>query len=101
MFSLAGRLGDIHVLGHIGLILALAGTLSMRWNHAVWLTLGISWTPAFGWLSMHLGVGQVLLVRFITAGAGALIFAWPYLHLVKFSLNRKTGSELYYDRSTT
>lgn len=77
--GLIGALGSLNALQHAGLALSLAGLLSWRWGHALWLATAASWMPIFGWaLGRHCAVEVVPLVRMGVAAAGVL---WVGLRL--------------------
>ncbi len=74
--SLLGSLGSLHILRHIGLALAIGGTLPFHALGLVWLAMAISWLPGFGWMvkSLPLQIVPALQIILASIGTGAMIY---------------------------
>lgn len=77
-FSLAGQIGHVNTLEHIGLLLAMTGLLRWSWRSACWLAAGLSWMPAFGWLVIQSWPEQILTLRVALAMVGAGLALVPF-----------------------
>lgn len=77
LFSLVGTLGSLRVLKHVGLALALAGTLSFSFSQLFWLATAVAWMPAFGWLARSFSLQTIHMLQFLIVGVGAgALLAW-------------------------
>ncbi len=68
-----GILGSLHVLGHIGLALALASLIPPCPVHPVWLASSLSWMPALDWFGGRFFPDYVSVVRILTAALPAWV----------------------------
>lgn len=59
----AAALGDLNVLRHMALVLALAASFRPRRLAWTWLVLGVCWMPALGWMGAQLKAPGVIILR--------------------------------------
>ena len=72
--ALAGALGSLNVIQHVGLALAIGGLLPWSGKRVFWLASAVSWMPVFGWLAGRcagLDAPHVLVVRLLLAASVA------------------------------
>ncbi|MDP6443790.1 MAG: exosortase-associated EpsI family protein [Pirellulaceae bacterium] len=76
--SLIGQLGCVNAFEHFGLILAVTGLLRWTWRSLIWISAGVSWMPAFGWLASSVAPDQVLTMRVALASVGVAMVISPF-----------------------
>jgi hypothetical protein len=74
--AVVGVIGDLNVLRHAGLALAIAGLAVTGWRWLGWLGLAVCWMPAVGWLGQGLAVSQVGALRVGAAGLALGLGIW-------------------------
>lgn len=71
--SLIGGIGSLHMLGHIGLALAIAGLMPFRPLVVIWLFTAISWLPSFGWMLKSLPFVIIPIIQIVLASFGSAL----------------------------
>lgn len=79
--SLIGVLGSLNVFQHIGLVFALASLVPFTWHSVFWMITGVSWMPAFAWLTINFPTWQILFQWSLAASGVVFLlknrrFAW-------------------------
>lgn len=72
--SLAGTLGSLNVLKHIGLALAIAGMLPFRIDTIVWIITAVAWLPASGYALKAIPFSLIPFVQIAVATVGSVFF---------------------------
>lgn len=75
-FSLLGVLGSVNVVKYFGFALAIASFIPFNWFNLIWIGSMLTWTPAFGWFSLHYFPHQAQIVRCVIALLASISLIW-------------------------
>lgn len=73
LFSLIGKIGDLHVSTHIGLMFALSGFLPWSLCNILWMISALSWMPSVAYFARGFPSYLIIFGRFILAIIGAIV----------------------------
>lgn len=73
LICIIGQIGELHVLGQIGLALSLGSLLSINIPNMLWIVGSIGWMPAFCWVIGAYNPQLILLLRLAIVGSTTFI----------------------------
>lgn len=68
---------QIHALGHIALVLAMAARITRSKANIVWMISALAWMPLFGWGAAGISNSWILIARLALAIVG-MAAVWPF-----------------------
>jgi hypothetical protein len=71
VITLAGTLGSLNALKHVGLAFAIAGMLPFRLENLLWLVTAVAWLPASGYALKALPFSLIPVVQITVATIGS------------------------------